>query len=124
MIEKLRENAIKALTSEAYTCDGDCGLSTDDCFAQHPIAATAYRGDDVTAVDAEVPALVDIVFAAIGLSCDGQGKHLYLSTGCLHDDHKYCKSHTGLSGRKKPASCKHCGVACVCFCHQQAHNEE
>ena len=47
-------------------------------------------------------------------------RHVYLSTGCLHGDHAYCQNHTGLSGAKRPASCKFCGVRCVCPCHQTA----
>ena len=28
------------------------------------------------------------------------GRHVYLSTGCLHGECGYCKSMTGLAGRK------------------------
>lgn len=47
------------------------------------------------------------------------GVHVYLSTGCLHGDHDYCKSMTGLNGAKRPASCKKCGAKCICSCHEQ-----
>jgi len=47
------------------------------------------------------------------------GVHVYLSTGCLHGDHAYCKSMTGLNGAKRPASCKKCGAKCICGCHQE-----
>jgi hypothetical protein len=43
--------------------------------------------------------------------------HRYLSTGCLHGDHDYCKSMTGLNGAKRPAECKKCGAKCICTCH-------
>lgn len=43
--------------------------------------------------------------------------HVYLSTGCLHGDHDYCKSMTGLNGSKRPGECKHCGAKCQCECH-------
>lgn len=43
--------------------------------------------------------------------------HVYLSTGCLHGDHDYCKSMTGLNGSKRPGECKHCGAKCTCGCH-------
>lgn len=46
-----------------------------------------------------------------------QGVHRYLSTGCLHGDHAYCKNMTGLNGAKRPGSCKHCGARCICGCH-------
>lgn len=45
--------------------------------------------------------------------------HHYLSTGCLHDKHKYCQSMTGYQGAKRPASCKFCGAACICPCHRE-----
>jgi hypothetical protein len=47
------------------------------------------------------------------------GAHVYLSTGCLHGDHDYCKSMTGLNGAKRPGSCKHCGAKCICNCHEE-----
>lgn len=43
--------------------------------------------------------------------------HIYLSTGCYHDDHAYCQAMTGLNGAKRPGSCKHCGAKCQCPCH-------
>lgn len=123
MIEKLRENAIRALQSSAYSCDGDCGLSEADCFARHPIMASAHRGDDVLTVDAEVTALVDIVLAAVGLCCDGHGQHLYMSTSCLHGDHAYCQSDTGAAGTKTPSQCKFCTARCACGCHSGGAQE-
>ena len=45
------------------------------------------------------------------------GRHIYLSTGCLHDDHDYCQAMTGLAGKKRPGECKHCQAKCVCDCH-------
>ena len=46
------------------------------------------------------------------------GRHLYLSTGCLHDDHGYCQGMTGLAGAKRPGECKHCSAPCICDCHR------
>ena len=43
--------------------------------------------------------------------------HVYLSTGCFHGDHNYCKNMTGLNGAKRPGECKHCGAKCICLCH-------
>lgn len=45
------------------------------------------------------------------------GTHVYMSTGCWHGDHDYCKSMTGLNGAKRPGECKHCGAKCICGCH-------
>jgi hypothetical protein len=42
------------------------------------------------------------------------GTHYYLSTSCLHGEHDYCQSHTGLSGAKTPSVCKFCGAICIC----------
>lgn len=44
-------------------------------------------------------------------------EHVYLSTGCLHGDHDYCKSMTGLNGAKRPGECKKCAAKCICGCH-------
>ncbi len=41
--------------------------------------------------------------------------HTYLSTGCRHGEHDYCRSTHG--GRKRPASCKFCDAPCICPCH-------
>jgi hypothetical protein len=46
------------------------------------------------------------------------GHHEYLSTGCLHGEHEYCKSMTGLAGAKRPAECKFCKAPCICGCHK------
>lgn len=48
------------------------------------------------------------------------GGHVYLSTGCLHDEHEYCQKHAGLSGAKAPAQCKFCSAPCICPCHRKA----
>lgn len=45
------------------------------------------------------------------------GVHVYLSTGCWHGDHDYCKSMTGLNGAKRPGECKKCAAKCICGCH-------
>jgi len=43
--------------------------------------------------------------------------HVYLSTGCLHDEHDYCSNAAGIAGPKKPAQCKFCAAPCQCPCH-------
>lgn len=47
-------------------------------------------------------------------------EHRYLSTGCLHDDHRYCQAMTGQQGEKRPGQCKFCGAPCICPCHAPA----
>lgn len=47
------------------------------------------------------------------------GQHIYLSTGCLHDDHAYCQAMTGMNGSKRPGECKHCHARCICACHRE-----
>jgi hypothetical protein len=51
-------------------------------------------------------------------------RHIYLSTGCWHGDHDYCKNMTGLNGAKRPASCKKCQARCICPCHHDEAKEE
>ncbi|MBB1252901.1 hypothetical protein H3146_05905 [Streptomyces sp. OF3] len=50
------------------------------------------------------------------------GRHVYLSTGCLHGRHDYCQAMTGANGQKRPGQCKfadeHGCTPCVCPCHQ------
>lgn len=45
--------------------------------------------------------------------------HDYLSTGCLHGDHEYCKKEARrYDGTEKVAACcKFCGAPCICTCH-------
>lgn len=50
--------------------------------------------------------------------------HVYLSTGCYHGDHDYCKGMTGVAGAKRPGECKHCGAKCVCPCHERPSDAE
>lgn len=50
--------------------------------------------------------------------CVRAGEHVYLSTGCLHGEHGYCKGTDGAAGPKKPATCKFCSANCVCPCHR------
>lgn len=50
--------------------------------------------------------------------CSGEGPvHEYLSTGCRHGHHDYCKSMTGYGGEKRPGKCKFCDAQCSCRCH-------
>lgn len=46
--------------------------------------------------------------------------HRYLSTGCLHGEHDYCRGMTGMQGAKRPGQCKFCDARCVCPCHDDA----
>lgn len=49
------------------------------------------------------------------------GRHRYLSTGCLHDDHDHCRSTVNATGGGKvPGTCKFCSAVCVCWCHREA----
>lgn len=46
-------------------------------------------------------------------------EHVYLSTGCLHGQHEYCKSMTGTQGAKRGGACKFCDAKCTCSCHAE-----
>lgn len=70
----------------------------------------------VRALVAEYPAGIDTALIEEALDTQA-GQHVYLSTGCFHGDHDYCKAMTGLNGAKRPASCKKCGAKCICGCH-------
>lgn len=49
------------------------------------------------------------------------GGHRYLSTGCLHGHHDYCRNpRRDDGGLKVPGRCKFCPATCVCPCHQTA----
>lgn len=48
-----------------------------------------------------------------------RGGHRYLSTGCLHGRHDYCKNTEGRAGTKRPAECKFCQAKCLCSCHTE-----
>lgn len=47
------------------------------------------------------------------------GRHVYLSTGCLANVHRHCKSMVGVEGQKRPARSKFTDAACVCPCHRR-----
>lgn len=48
------------------------------------------------------------------------GRHLYLSTACLHGNHRHCQNELTMSGKpKQPHICKFCDSLCVCPCHQE-----
>ena len=38
----------------------------------------------------------------------------YLSSGCFHGKHEYCKNSEGQAGPKAPARCKWCPAVCRC----------
>lgn len=62
--------------------------------------------------------------AAFDAPSGEQDSHMYLSTGCLHGEHGYCQSNTGLAGAKTPAVCKFCKAPCVCACHRTTDTDE
>lgn len=41
------------------------------------------------------------------------GRHVYVSTGCLHGRGDYCAAPAGRLRVKVPQSCKFCGERCV-----------
>jgi hypothetical protein len=53
-----------------------------------------------------------------GLATAVLGRHIYLSTGCLHGNHDYCQASTGAVGGKRPAECKFDRAGCICRCHR------
>jgi hypothetical protein len=45
------------------------------------------------------------------------GRHVYLSTGCIDEQHKYCSSPVGGQGAKRPGRSKFSDAPCICWCH-------
>jgi len=46
------------------------------------------------------------------------GQHVYLSTGCLAEEHEYCQSMVGLNGKKNGGRSKFSNAPCICRCHR------
>jgi len=89
-----------------------------DCLAEFQ----ALRAEDGSLLHYQVPKVHQPQYERWqnALQAAGQataGAHVYLSTGCLHGDHDYCKSMTGLNGAKRPGECKKCAAKCICGCH-------
>lgn len=47
------------------------------------------------------------------------GRHVYLSTGCLHGDCGYCAAAAGKTGTKRPGECKWGDARCIHRCHRR-----
>jgi hypothetical protein len=54
--------------------------------------------------------LVGALAVRLTVAAHRLGTHVYLSTGCLHGQHDYCRSNTGLS--------ELCETSCACRCHR------
>lgn len=120
-----RVQCIAALQAAARQCDGDCGLDEQTCYDTHPITWCGTVRSEVH-IEGPVSAIVDVTLAAQDMAAP-TGRHVYLSTGCLHGEHGYCASATGTNGHtrwaKQPAKCKFCGTGCTCPCHEEIHGE-
>jgi hypothetical protein len=74
----------------------------------------------VIAYDITVGEILDRIRVALGNPSDDHVEgHAYLSTGCLHGAHDYCKSMTGIQGTKRGGKCKFCDTQCICTCHTE-----
>lgn len=108
----------------AEALDREQWVPAPDPIARVRDALASFDGRGVLAVGAtnlDIPTageVLDKVRAALdGPEPTETDAHVYLSTGCRHGDHAYCKNMTGLNGRKRPGECKHCGAKCICGCH-------
>jgi hypothetical protein len=107
------------LASEAATCRRNAAAARHDetrraldgMAAGHDVAVRAIDG--LTAGKA-----LPVSGGAVAGDATPAGQHYYLSTGCLHGEHDYCQSNTGLCGAKTPSKCKWCAARCVCPCHR------
>lgn len=64
------------------------------------------------------------ILELIGEMEDTDHGHVYLSTGCLHGEHAYCKGEEGQAAKKRPATCKFCQALCICGCHKTPNGHE
>lgn len=60
---ELREAVGEAVI--AATCDGECGLSEDDCATDHPIRVAAWTFDKVSDIEAPVNWIAAVVDTAL-----------------------------------------------------------
>jgi hypothetical protein len=60
----------------------------------------------------------------LNAATESESIHEYLSTGCWHGEHDYCKSMTGYGGSKRPGRCKFCDARCRCECHSEFETTE
>ncbi|MCX5522228.1 hypothetical protein OG342_05015 [Streptomyces bobili] len=101
----------------------DHGIPTQHAFTARPVDPDTERA----ATERAVQAAADSEKSAAWFAAHSQPapaateatEHHYLSTGCLHDQHGYCQSHTGQAGAKTPAQCKFCQAPCTCPCHKE-----
>lgn len=104
------ETELARLSSLHLTALGNLGIATHR-LDQIRDAARLHRQQLIST--RELYAMID----ADSTPAPATTGHVYLSTGCFHGDHDYCKAMTGLNGAKRPGECKHCGTKCQCGCH-------
>lgn len=109
----LRHTLAEAFRNTAKDCDGNCGLTEEECFSQHPLQVFSIHFGEIGTVIGDVEELANTVIRALYTN----EKHVYFSTSCLHDDHGYCQQQTGNMGLKNPGECKFCNRPCQCTCH-------
>jgi hypothetical protein len=68
---ELIERGAEALRQAAYQCDGDCGLSEDECWTSHPVSWSAMVVGE-THVHGNVEALARVVLEAVLPAYEGR----------------------------------------------------
>lgn len=61
----LRQRIAQTLCDAAHECDGDCGLTEDQCFEQHPIQVSARHFGEITSVYGDIDALAEVAATAV-----------------------------------------------------------
>jgi hypothetical protein len=61
----LAQQLADAICGAVHDCDGDCGLTDEQCNAAYPIQPSVLHGDEVAAVDASIDALVAVVLPVV-----------------------------------------------------------
>lgn len=111
----LRQHIANAVREAAHECGEQCDLPDDQCD-ENAILATDRSNGVIVDVCATPEGIADAVIKKLFTN----EKHIYFSTSCLHDDHRYCQQQTGNMGLKNPSECKFCNRNCVCLCHDRA----
>lgn len=115
----LRQHIIDAVREAAHDCGEGCPLPDGECD-ESGILVTGRRADErgIVVID-DVCATPEGIAEAVIDKLFTNEKHLYFSTSCLHDDHRYCQQQTGNMGLKNPGECKFCNRNCLCLCHDR-----
>jgi hypothetical protein len=137
-LDQMTSNDLDALYARLDQAETELRWYTEADSANAAAGSYAHRAERAEAAIARVAAVAEEYPAGIDTALIHEALdepaprpdatpatgHVYLSTGCHHGEHTYCKSMTGMNGAKRPASCKFCAVPCICLCHTDQPKEQ